>query len=438
MKQEKFDVAIIGSGIAGMTAAAMLANGGYQVLVVERLPMLGGRCADVEYKGYKLPTGVLWVSDDYHGRILREVGADFEIRVPEPQYYYRMEGKDYAMPEKGGLRAMVGLASQDESEAARVMNAMRRGLSWQEPSDAISLQEWLGQFTQNPKVLGVFQVLTTMSAGITNEELPAGEYIRYIKNMANIRRYGFVPGGSVNIIRALARVVEAKGGQVRTRARVLRVLLEGGVAKGVVVHQPDGEVQVSAQAVLSNVGPKKTVALAGRENFDIGYLKHLDITLKSAPQILIFVTSDRPLCEYPGILFLTESRRVLAIFNKGILNPELSPPGKYLLEAGAFFTRSSPPYDLKKELELSLQDLRENLPGFDEHGEVLMACCYHGEWPIMRSWAGYNIPQKTPIENLYNVGDGVSPPGWWGSPGAMESARIVVEDVTRRFKPGAA
>ncbi len=437
MKQEKFDVAIIGSGIAAMTSAAMLANADYRVLVVERLPFLGGRCADLDYKGFKLPTGVIWVSDDYHGRICREVGADFEIRVPDPQYYYRMGGKDYAMPEKGGLRAMVGLASQDEVEAARVMNAVRRGITWQEPPDAISLEEWLGQFTQNPRVMGVFQVLTTMSAGITNDELPAGEYIRYIKNMASVRRYGWVPGGSVNIIRALTRVVLAKGGEVRTRSRAVRILVEEGVAKGVALEQPDGEVTVSAQAVLSNVGPSKTVELGGRDNFEFGYLKHLDVTLKASPQILIFVSSDRPLCDYPGILFLTESQRVLAIFNKGVLNPELSPPGKYLLEAGAFFSSSTPPYDLKKELELSVQDLKDNLPDFAEHGEILMASCYHSEWPIMRSWAGFNIPQKTPIENLYNVGDGVSPPGWWGSPGAMESARIVVEDVTRRFKPAA-
>ena len=38
---QKDQVLVIGGGIAGMTAALDLADGGYQVILVERLPSVG-------------------------------------------------------------------------------------------------------------------------------------------------------------------------------------------------------------------------------------------------------------------------------------------------------------------------------------------------------------------------------------------------------------
>ena len=47
------------------------------------------------------------------------------------------------------------------------------------------------------------------------------------------------------------------------------------------------------------------------------------------------------------------------------------------------------------------------------------------------------LDQKSSVENLYNVGDGVSPPAPLGLPGCAASARIVVDDIKARIKPAA-
>lgn len=63
-----------------------------------------------------------------------------------------------------------------------------------------------------------------------------------------------------------------------------------------------------------------------------------------------------------------------------------------------------------------------------------MAQTFTGEWPAFRTWPGYDLPQKTSIENLYNVGDAVKVPGWYsGVPACAETARVVAEDVQARF-----
>ena len=47
----------------------------------------------------------------------------------------------------------------------------------------------------------------------------------------------------------------------------------------------------------------------------------------------------------------------------------------------------------------------------------------------MHSWPGRDMAQRTPVTNLYNVGDGVKPQGTTGLVGAVASALVVVEDI---------
>ena len=43
MERTEADVAVIGSGVGGMCAAALLARAGYRTIVLESLAFLGGR-----------------------------------------------------------------------------------------------------------------------------------------------------------------------------------------------------------------------------------------------------------------------------------------------------------------------------------------------------------------------------------------------------------
>ena len=110
--------------------------------------------------------------------------------------------------------------------------------------------------------------------------------------------------------------------------------------------------------------------------------------------------------------------------------------GKHILMAGGTPLSSLPPYDIKQERGLMLQDLRDNVPGFDVHAEILVASYFRGECPGYHSWPGYDMPQKTSIETLYNVGDGVKPGGWIGLGACAGSAEIAVEDIKLRVKSG--
>ncbi|MBU2609017.1 MAG: FAD-dependent oxidoreductase, partial [Chloroflexi bacterium] len=84
MEQLKYDVAVIGSGIGGLGAGAILAHQGHKVLVVEKLARVGGRFSTNEVEGFKLPTGAMAVHRGGPGdEIFKRLGLEVDL-VPVP------------------------------------------------------------------------------------------------------------------------------------------------------------------------------------------------------------------------------------------------------------------------------------------------------------------------------------------------------------------
>jgi phytoene dehydrogenase-like protein len=57
--EAEYDAVVAGAGLGGLTAAALLSREGFSTLVIEKLPRIGGRFANIPYKGFQLTTGAL-------------------------------------------------------------------------------------------------------------------------------------------------------------------------------------------------------------------------------------------------------------------------------------------------------------------------------------------------------------------------------------------
>lgn len=432
MKQDRFDVAIIGAGMGGLCSAALLSHYGYRTLVVEKLPFVGGRASSVKYKGFTLPTGSLYVeTGGVVEKLFKEVGAPFGIRSFPMQLCFRISGKDYLMAPKGGLKGLMANFA-DEAEATRVMNAIRRAFAWKEPSMAISIRDWLLQYTQNDKLLAIFRGLVNYQC-VNFSEMPAGEFFRQLR-FGTGATAGAHPQGFLALMEELVQVIKSRGGEVWTSSRVKRILVRDEKAVGVVVDHGGVESEISAGAVIGDAGPHATVELAGKENFDRGYLKEVGEKVHPLSYICIEVASEKPLVDFPGVMVVPEGRRQMTMMCTTLAYPEYAPPGKHLLQAWAAPDSSFLPLNAGRELDLVVQDLRDAIPNFDRDADILHVSYWQKDWPMYRAMPGA-LTQKTPIENLYNVGDGVAPFVPLGLPACAETARIVVEDIKQRIKP---
>ena len=436
MKQFECDIAIIGSGIGGLATAALLSKAGYRTIVVEKLPFRGGRCATLDFHGYKVDTGVSLVVDEAHGQLCREVGVDFEFRAVDPLLVCRHNGKDYPIGSPESMARLITDASRDEAEAGRVLKALMRGVLWAEPSFSMSFHDWLAQYADTPSVMAIFRCLVTSLSGLQLSEIPAGAYFRMIAEAerALLKTSGFPLHGGGSISEALVRAIRNLGGEVWTRCPALQINVDDGRTTGALIRKRGKECEIHAQAVISNAGPRRTVGLVGKDHFSSGYMQDVE-RLKSVPIIRILATSDRPLMEGLSVRLLSKARRLLLVWTPSNGCPDVAPEGKHLLAGFAFPPSALPPYNFKEDIALCLQDLSEHIPDFDAYGQILRIDTFHRDWPEYGTHSGYSLGIKTPVEGLYLVGDTSAPLGWFGSPAAIKSARLATEDVMRRYKP---
>ena len=436
MRQDKYDVVVIGSGVGGLCAGALLAHKGYKTLVVEKLPAVGGRCSTIDYKGYKVPVGAVGVpSSGPFREIFDEVGAEFNVQQ-HPEGKYLVDGAEVPLPEKGQFNAVLSHCCQDESEYNRIKNAMRRADTWEKPSNEITLRDWLLQYTNTENVHALFQNVCSAFIIANAHEASAQEFFDVRTGM--MRSYGaacFPLGGSIALMESLVSVIKSRGSDVWTRSPVTSILVLDEKAKGIIADTPQGKIEVAADAVISNAGPKRTVELAGRDNFDEGFLQEVD-RMKPAFQMWITTISDRPLYDWPVVTTL-KARRMINMMIPSMVIPGLAPPDRHVHYSISGPAEQTGHWNMKEEIDLHIQDLKDNIPLFGQHGEVLHVGCYWGDWPTITNTplAGYQpMKQKTPIENLYQVGEAVGPRGWLGgTPGCALTAKLAVEEIDQRI-----
>lgn len=89
------EVVVVGGGIGGLTVAALLAQRGLDVCLLEREPSVGGCAGSFEKFGYSFEQGdglySLWQPNEIHDRIFSELPVDPpEVQRLEPSYVVRL------------------------------------------------------------------------------------------------------------------------------------------------------------------------------------------------------------------------------------------------------------------------------------------------------------------------------------------------------------
>lgn len=91
MSEESYDVVIIGAGISGLTAAALLSKAGLSVVVLERHYLIGGYLQGFERNDFIFDTAIHWLNQCGENgtvtRIFKHIGNDF----PRPQMMKKIQ-----------------------------------------------------------------------------------------------------------------------------------------------------------------------------------------------------------------------------------------------------------------------------------------------------------------------------------------------------------
>jgi len=321
-----YDALVIGSGIGGLTAAALLAELGWRIAVLEQHYTAGGNTHSYERAGYEWDVGVHYIGDMGAATTARRL-MDFLTLgnlawAPMDAHYDRFFIGDRVYDAVAGREAFRDnliahfpreVAAIDRylellGEVARAMRTftLERTL----PPWAVAVAGPLLR-RRLPSSFGrtTWEVLSELT---NDEELIAvltgqwGDYglppkrSSFVVHALVAKHYlhgGFYPvGGASHIAETILPRIRATGGEAFTYARVQEVLLSDGRVRG--VRMSDG-TEIESRCVISDAGAINTFARLLPEGAaqDHGYDQLLSKVKPSIGYLCVYIGLKAPAAE---------------------------------------------------------------------------------------------------------------------------------------------
>lgn len=282
------NISIIGSGIAGLTAGAVLAKAGHAVDIYEQYHRPGGLTATIEQDGFQWDLGQLLLeglgADEPLGEIFSDLGIfdqipavpdhrdyvfpDYQIRRPAhvQDARWRMERLKQQFPgETHGLDQYW----KDYCRFTRVMT-IGRSLGKQNglnhllrqaqlylallpllPKASWSAEKLMNHYFHDEALKMVFISILAdfftppsefqgLGVYLLNSELSFDKRLPKSLGKDTDQLYFYsILGGIKNLIQPFVDLIESRGGTIHLNAPVEKVLIENGQARGVRVHGVD-------------------------------------------------------------------------------------------------------------------------------------------------------------------------------------------------------
>lgn len=336
--QKDYDVIIVGSGLAGMTAANVLGKHGYQVLLLEAHNKLGGFATwfyrdnrnhvfDISLHGF--PVGMIKTCRKYWNKDIADSIVQLkDVRFVNPQFNIQT---DFT---KEHYSQILIDKFKINSDIVRAFFEFLAQMNFYDNSQMTNGELFEKFFPGRNDVVRFLMEPITYANGSTLDD-PAITYGIVFSNFMSKGVYTF-KGGTDFLISKMKDELLKNSVDIKLQTKIEKIIIRDGKAAGVLIN---GKT-INAKAVLSNSNIKSTVLkLVGEENFPKDFIdKTKNIRLNSSscqvymglkagatiPYIgeLIF-TSSYPIYNPERLLDLKVSSRTFSVYYPKECRPQV-------------------------------------------------------------------------------------------------------------------
>jgi all-trans-retinol 13,14-reductase len=277
MSNNRYDIAILGTGLGGLVCGYILSKNGFKVLLLEKNAQIGGCLQTFRRFGVKFDTGMHYIGSMLEGQILHRLfsymNLDKTVSVsqldPDGYDVMSINGKTYryasgydhfietlseSFPDNHkDIREYVRQL-QDIANASPLYNLRKVEGNVFIEADYIktSINEFIASITDNITLQNVLAANQPLYAGV-KDKTPT--YIHALISNFYIQSAWRIIGGGDAVANALARQIRDFGGEIRTNCEVSEIVCNDEKATGVMLA--NGEY-VEADSFISNIHPQVT------------------------------------------------------------------------------------------------------------------------------------------------------------------------------------
>ena len=274
--REPRTIAVIGGGVGGLATAALLAADGHRVTLFEATDAVGGRAGSWERDGFRFDTGPSWyLMPEVFDHFFRLLGtsADEQLHLTQldPGYraYFEGESEPFDLP-AGREKARAAFAALDPAAAPAIRRyldsateayrlavdrflyssfesirpyldgGLARAFPRFAPLLTRTLDAHIARHTRDARLRRLFGYAAVFLGG-SPMRVPA---LYHLMSHLDVEEGVLYPaGGFHEVVRVMADLAREKGAEIRVSSPVERILVDGGVARGVTYRDADGELR---------------------------------------------------------------------------------------------------------------------------------------------------------------------------------------------------
>lgn len=278
-----YDITVIGAGVGGLTAAALLSKAGFSVCVLEKEPHVGGYLAGFKRKDFRFDTAIHWLNqcakDGMVCKLFDAIGKDHPIAVPQKRIRrYKGENFDYLLtdnPDEMRDAMIADFPHEKKGIEKFFRKAKAIGLSFKNYNSVFRSEETMSFAEKAGNKLKLLKFVLPFIPYITySGEKGLKKGLRRFFNDEGIHRIFasetellscLVPigwayfgdfqsppkGGGQVIPQWLQYVVEYFGNQVCFRANVREIMIKDGVCAGVRIEHRGTTHSIKSKYVIA-------------------------------------------------------------------------------------------------------------------------------------------------------------------------------------------